>query len=225
MSESHQSKGNCAYCGHSFKKAGMTRHLKSCSKRTDQISKTDSKSKNRINIFHLMIQGAFGGDYWLHLEMSDKAKLKELDHYLRVIWLECCGHLSQFSYEKWGHKISMNSSVDRVLAPGNEIYHIYDFGDSSETKIKVVGVRKGIMHTKNPIFLMSRNDPPQYLCQACGEKATWLCIECLYDNNDGTLCDRHVQSYPHDEYGEAIEIINSPRLGMCGYVGPADPPY
>lgn len=30
---------------------------------------------------------------------------------------------------------------------------------------------------------------------------------------------------PHDDYGEPIELVNSPRLGMCGYTGPADPPY
>ena len=29
--------------------------------------------------------------------MCGSATLEELDHYLRTIWLECCGHLSQFT--------------------------------------------------------------------------------------------------------------------------------
>jgi len=33
------------------------------------------------------------------------------------------------------------------------------------------------------------------------------------------------EAHPHEEYGEPIEIVNSPRLGLCGYTGPADPPY
>ena len=27
--------------------------------------------------------------------------------------------------------------------------------------------------------------------------------------------------HPHDQYGEPIPLVNSPRLGMCGYDGPA----
>ena len=26
-------------------------------------------------------------------------------------------------------------------------------------------------------------------------------------------------------YGDPISLVNSPRLGMCGYDGPAEPPY
>ena len=225
MSYTQKSKGNCIFCDQSFDKTGMTRHLKSCIKRSQQISKKDHQSNNKIKIFHLLIQDAYQGNYWLHLEMSGDARLKELDKYLRAIWLECCNHLSQFSYERWKDKISINSIANSVFEPGLELYHIYDFGDSSETKIKVISEREGIFQTQKPIFLMARNDTPEYLCQDCSKPAKWLCIECLYNNEEGTLCDKHAKSHPHDEYGEPIEIVNSPRLGMCGYTGPSDPPY
>ncbi|WP_127011414.1 hypothetical protein ACF3DV_03465 [Chlorogloeopsis fritschii PCC 9212] len=28
-----------------------------------------------------------------------------------------------------------------------------------------------------------------------------------------------------DNYGEPIPLVNSPRLSLCGYDGPAEPPY
>ncbi|MBK6433513.1 hypothetical protein [Candidatus Amarolinea dominans] len=37
-------------------------------------------------------QDAWGAAISLHLEMRGKATLKDLDEYLRAIWLECCGH-------------------------------------------------------------------------------------------------------------------------------------
>lgn len=60
----------------------------------------------------------------------------------------------------------------------------------------------------------------------CGQQASHLCQECQFDwESPGTLCAQHAKAHPHDEYGEPIEIVNSPRLGLCGYAGPADPPY
>lgn len=226
MTEKLQSKGTCRFCRIDLNKTGMTRHLKSCNQRAAQIDQANNKKNRQENIFHLQIQDAYQGDYWLHLEMSGATKLTELDNYLRAIWLECCGHLSQFSHKKWGEEISMTLTANQVFTPGIELYHIYDFGSSSETKIKVAAERNGSFLTSKPIFLMARNEPPEYLCEECGKPATWLCIECIYEyESEGTYCDKHAESHPHDDYGEPVEIVNSPRLGVCGYTGPADPPY
>mgnify|MGYP002398251250 CR=1 FL=1 len=60
----------------------------------------------------------------------------------------------------------------------------------------------------------------------CGADAAWLCEECLIEDQIwGVLCDEHAKEHPHDNYGEPIRLVNSPRLGMCGYTGPAEPPY
>src|SRR5436190_20896411 len=37
--------------------------------------------------------------YWLYLSVPFKTNLEDLDHFLREIWLECCGHLSQFTID------------------------------------------------------------------------------------------------------------------------------
>ncbi|CAN1210013.1 hypothetical protein TUMEXPCC7403_07445 [Tumidithrix helvetica PCC 7403] len=51
------------------------------------------------------------------------------------------------------------------------------------------------------------------------------CIECqLEEDTSGLLCDRHTKNHPHDNYGEPLPLVNSPRMGMCGYDGSANPP-
>ncbi len=104
--------------------------------------------------------------------------------------------------------------------------HLYDFGTTSETDIKVVGLRDGKATTWHPIALLVRNQMPEAVCQECDQPAKWLCIECLYEENKaGHLCAEHVEDHPHENYGEPMPLLNSPRTGMCGYEGPAEPPY
>ncbi len=178
-------------------------------------------------LYHLQVRNAYISDFWLHLEMNGRATLKELDQYLRAIWLECCGHISQFSVGSWGsEKISMALKIEQVFASDVEVTHIYDFGTESETLIASTDVREGIPLTENPIYLMARNKMPETVCAECGKPSGWLCVECLIEEGEWTtLCEKHVKTHPHDNYGEPIELVNSPRLGMCGYTGPAVPPY
>ena len=208
-------------------RGGLARHLPACSERQQAIEKADRKPGTGQMLYQLQVQDAGQGNYWLHLEMRGSATLADLDHYLRAIWLECCGHLSRFSVGGWrGEEISQTRQVKQVFGPGVELTHIYDFGTSSETLVKAVGVREGKPLTSHPIALMARNDPPEAKCMNCGQPASWLCIECLYESDEGgTLCDDHVEEHPHQAYGEPMLLVNSPRVGMCGYCGPAEPPY
>jgi len=187
---------------------------------------SERKLKNET-LYHLYIQDAWRNEFWLDVEMRGSSTLKDLDSYLRSIWLECCGHMSQFSVGKErGKEIPKRWRADEVFKYGIELTHIYDFGTSSETLIKVVGVREGKPTTSRPIALMARNLMPEAECIECEQPAAWLCMECLIEEQIwGTLCDKHAQSHPHDNYGEPIRLVNSPRMGRCGYEGPAEPPY
>jgi len=227
MSRRKQSKGKCIFCGREMTKGGLSRHLSSCPKRQEAISAAGRNSGKTQQLYHLQVQDSWSPDFWLHLEMRGSATLKDLDHYLRAIWLECCGHLSQFSVGGWGgSEISKRTQIGRVFSPGVELTHIYDFGTSSETLIKAVRVREGKAISKHPIFLMARNNLPEAPCIECGKPASWLCLECLYESDEpGMLCDQHAEDHPHDDYGAPIPLVNSPRLGMCGYDGPAEPLY
>jgi len=73
---------------------------------------------------------------------------------------------------------------------------------------------------------MARNNMPEEQCIECGEPATYLCIECLIEEEEwSTLCEEHAQTHPHDSYDEPILLVNSPRMGVCGYDGPAESPF
>jgi len=207
----------------------MSRHLAACQKRQEAIQAAEQKTAKSLKeqtLFHLAVRDAWCSDYWLHLEVNGSARLQALDDYLRAIWLECCGHLSQFSIGGWrGEEIPMSRRIDQVFEPGVELEHIYDFGTSSHTMVKFVAMRQGKPLTRHPIFLMARNNPPEVTCMECGERASWLCLECVEEDKSGFLCDQHAKEHPHDEYSSLLPVVNSPRLGMCGYDGPAEPPY
>ena len=227
MARGKQSKGKCIFCGREMTKGGLTKHFSTCAQRQEAIESASSKKGTEQKLYHLQAQDAWSPYFWLHLEMKGSARLADLDHYLRAIWLECCGHLSQFSVGGWrGEEIPQSKRIDQVFKPGVELTHIYDFGTSSETLVKMVGVRQGKPLGSHPIFLMARNNPPEALCIECEQPASWLCLECTYENEEpGTLCTKHAKAHPHEEYGEPMPLVNSPRVGMCGYVGPAEAPY
>jgi hypothetical protein len=119
----------------------------------------------------------------------------------------------------------MKVKVATIFVPGLEIPCEYDFGTTSHLLIKVVAQRLGKPTTGHPIVLLARNkfEPPP--CMVCGQPATQLCSECLYDREDGRseLCDAHAKEHEHDDM--LMALVNSPRTGMCGYDGPAEPPY
>jgi hypothetical protein len=225
LSRRVQSRGTCTYCGQEYSRSGMSRHLASCTERTAAwVEKPDGSDRR---LYYLRFHDAWDGAYWLHLEVDGSATLGDLDSYLRAIWLECCGHLSEFSVgRRYGTRVAMSRRIHQVFAPDVEIVHVYDFGTESVTKIKLIASRKGKRASGHPIALMARNLPPLAICEECDGNATHLCHECqIEEDRPGLLCHDHAASHPHEDYGRPIPIVNSPRVGLCGYTGPAEPPY
>ena len=227
MPHRKQTQGKCAYCGAEKIKNQMTKHLSVCSQRQQAIATVERQTGERQALYHLRVEDASSGAYWLDLEMNGSAALKDLDKYLRAIWLECCNHLSQFSMGGWqGTEIAKRRTLDEIFEPGLELMHIYDFGTSSETVIRAIDRRQGKPTTRYPIALMARNLAPEQVCIECGQPATRFSMgELIQRNVWRTLCEEHAEEQPPDDYGEPVPLVNSPRLGMCGYSGPADPPY
>jgi hypothetical protein len=228
MTRKKQSKGTCTFCGREMSRGGLSKHLQGCGQRQEAMATAGgAKAGTEQSLYHLLVHDAYDSDFWLHLEMNGQATLNHLDQYLRAIWLECCGHMSQFSIGGWrGREIGKSRKIDSVFATGGEVTHIYDFGTSSETLIKPVGTRLGKPLTGHPIYLMGRNKPPVEECAECGAVAEFYCADCLVDLGEWIFLCRNCRStHDHDEYGGPLLLVNSPRVGMCGYTGPADPPY
>ena len=115
-------------------------------------------------------------DYWLHLEVPASAPLRDLDGYLRDLWLECCGHLSLF--EIGGRTYSMEPDllnigsratggpagvpIADVLQPGDEARHLYDMGSTTELQVHCLEHRPG--HVGGKIRLLARNASPEVAC-------------------------------------------------------------
>jgi len=231
MARSKQTRGKCAFCGRDLTGSGMTRHLQACPQRKEAILEADEGRRRYQPHYHLRVKSVEANGYWLHLEMSGTANFAALDDYLRAIWVECCGHLSRFAIGgPWSQdEVSMDATADRVFSGNDKLFYVYDFGTSTTLEIHVADRREGQSLNQYPIYLMARNDAPAIVCGVCGEPATQLCSMCGYEELDTwALCDAHAEEHfgedsDHEEY--SYLIVNSPRMGECGYSGPAEPPY
>jgi hypothetical protein len=89
--------GICNFCKSEIDKGRMTQHLKYCKQRTASIAaEVEETTEQKTQLFHLIVEGRYNPQYWMHLEVPASESLGTLDGFLRNIWLECCGHLSQF---------------------------------------------------------------------------------------------------------------------------------
>lgn len=226
MAEHLKTQGECAYCGKKSTRGGMARHLRTCAVRKERVSAAGQKPGKSRPFVHLQVQDSWTGGYWLQLEMDGSATLADLDHYLRAVWLECCGHLSQFSVgNRFGEELDFDARARDVFKPGVELTHMYDFGTTSYTLVRAADVRSGKPTTEHPVVLMARNAPPPIPCEECGARSTQLCMACAEEDGDwAPLCDAHAKEHEHG-VEDMMPPVNSPRLGMCGYGGPAEPPY
>ena len=177
--------------------------------------------------FHLLVQGRYDPEFWLHLGVPAAATLDDLDAFLRTIWLECCGHLSQFEFQDATYVSnpvvagdlggsSMKVALGSLLRPGLLFYHQYDFGSPTDLSLTVVGERP-LPRARKPIQLLARNEAPAIRCSVCGALATQVCGECLYEGS-WWLCEGCAGEH---ECGEEalLPVVNSPGVGTCGYVG------
>lgn len=228
MTKRKQPEGKCYFCGEIMTRRKLFNHLEKCAERRSAIEKAEKSRRDTEKLFHLRAKFPYGTEFWLDLEMVGSATLKDLDYYLREIWLECCGHLSEFSARDFfTGEISMKKKIADVFGKEPALFHSYDFGSTTETIIEKIAVREGKPLTKNPVFLMSRNILGEEKCIECDRPAGYLCAGCLYEDQIfGTLCEEHADDHPHsDNWGEPLPLVNSPRVGVCGYEGPAEPPY
>lgn len=222
------SRGTCQLCGHQANRAAMVRHARVCAPAHDPAH------GERGAMFQLSVQGRHHPRYWLALEMKARGKLRDLDNFLRNIWLECCGHLSAFEIRGIRHTVdygtndlwfddrhrerSMNMPVSEVFdRVGLEIGYEYDFGSTTELRLRIAGVREG-NSGRRLVSLLARNDPPVWPCTVCHQPATLVCPFCMYEG-EPFYCQTHAPQHKCDDDEAWLPVVNSPRMGVCGYTG------
>jgi hypothetical protein len=114
------STGQCNLCGSTLSKSGMTRHLQACLRRASVEKSPQERSKKKARAFHIVTEGRYEPDYWMHLMIPATATLEDLDMFLRQTWLECCGHLSAFSIEGKSYSSSAHQEGGMYFDPDEE---------------------------------------------------------------------------------------------------------
>ena len=213
-----KSEGKCVYCQKLYSKAGMSRHLATHLKELDG---------QKGQAFHIRVTAA---EMFLHLLIDGAQPLQGLDNFLRAIWLECCGHMSSFEvkgrgyYNDWDATEfgeSKSQKVSKIFKKGVKLNYQYDFGSTTQLDIEVVGEYK--IPVKEGIQLLTRNEPLKILCHVCEkEPAVEICSVCMY-HEASFFCERCAKKHAKkcddfDDYA-ALEVLNSPRMGVCAYEG------
>ena len=219
--------GRCAACSEITTAKGMRAHI---------LGHFAGKPDKSACLVRVTNAGAI--THWIYVRVGKKAKLNDLDGLLRSTWVECCGHLSSFgagdvSYDYEtdnmlgdGESKSMNVNAIKALARHNSLSYEYDFGTTTDLVVKLVGACSGAGMRGN-VELAARNVDISYDCSGCGKKgaATQICTSCVWADRECLLCDKCVDKHEHGEDEDPVDetsflpVVNSPRMGMCGYTG------
>ena len=222
MQEKIKSEGKCLFCGKTFAKSGINRHLATHLK---EKSKTGKSGKSFL--VKVETKKKWGKTpYFLSLWIDGEATMDSFDKFLRDIWLECCGHTSAFRDTKnnrsfaeefnmmeesddmpdngdeeeydWltggcDDDIPMENKVRDVFYEGLELDYEYDFG--STTALTIAVLYQYPVKADKKIVLLSRNEPLQIVCAICGKKpATQICTVCMYDGM-AEFCDKCAEKH------------------------------
>jgi hypothetical protein len=206
--------GNCYLCGEELSYLKMKNHM---------LKHHCNEGKEKCSL--LKIQGDEFPEYWLLLDMPMSKPLQVLDAFLRKIWLECCHHMSGF-YESKYLEIDPSEPMSNFLV-GSTIGYEYDFG--STTYLTITVVKETLREKqKEPIRLLARNVPPVSTCTTCGAPAVYFCQGCEYSIDNPMYCEscakEHEKKEQHEEHSISLmlPVLNSPRMGVCGYCGERD---
>lgn len=249
MTQKIKSEGKCLYCGKTFVKAGINRHLQ-----THLKQKALENPNGKSFLVKVETDPYYGASpYFLSLWIDEKAKFDDIDEFLREIWLECCGHMSAFrnpknrpvgggmwsffeaqdlleqgkikQYEKLMEEtvgeIPKSKKAGDVLEKGLKLEYEYDFG--STTKLQLTTIEEYPCKADKKIVLLSRNEPLGWLCEMCKKApATQICTAHGWDE-DSMFCDKcgkkHAKVCGDFEDYAAMPVVNSPRMGVCAYEG------
>ena len=88
--------GTCALCGDSVNDITASGHLIECIAQQNLPASSETDPSGYDQSLHLSVHDG-SGLYWMELAVWADTTLRQLDEFLRGMWLECCGHLSEFT--------------------------------------------------------------------------------------------------------------------------------
>ncbi len=223
-------KCKCYYCNEELSERTVKRHVKGCKVRKQKIEEDMASSKKTKSQYILSIVPQYGSkEYCLYIAIDIDLTLKNLDSFLRDIWLECCGHLSSFiigdvnydsEVEVYSDFFSQGETMDfklrQVISVGDKFRYDYDFGSTTTLKLEVIDEYLiGEKHSE--IEILARNEEIQNFCANCNKKAEYFDYE-----EEKFFCEGCIDEDTDTDMVYVPEYTNSPRDGVCGYEGDRD---
>ena len=243
------SAGACQLCRRTFRKSGMTSHLRRC--RPGHAAATAATPA--VPGIHLVVEDVVRPEYWLHLAVAATATLQDLDTALRRIWLECCYHLSGFrfgsacyDYDPFGAYFAPADALGDADLP-NRIAAILDVMGRVEPDEMNVAVGEVAppgarfrhdydFSTPTELSLRSAAEIEVAILDGSGgvmllarnDAPSFKCVFCdqpaayvTPGPEDGIAMTAGIcdRCYPNVDPDWLLPIINSPRSGVCGYDG------
>ena len=221
--------GTCQLCGGDIARARAALHVAECAPSHDVSSGASQQ------LVQLRATSPGRRQYWIDFEAKADARLDAIDAFLRRVWLECCGHLSVFriggvDYFSRGYDFSfgrdfatgvlersMNTKLRDALC-GDLVEYEYDFGSTTELQLELTGERSGRIG-RPAVRLLARNSAPVFPCATCGAPATLICSYCIHEGTSAFTCQEHLGQHSCGEEEAFLPVANSPRMGICAYVG------
>ncbi len=200
--------GTCFLCNQEIEHRSAVKHLHTCLEGT--VSENNTKEK--VFLFKVSEKSPNEKLFWLYVEINGSAKLEELDSFLRETWLECCGHMSEFTInnEHYTSDEEMDKVIFRLFEVETQFGYAYDFGSTTKLEGKIVSVRPGIL--QQGIRLIARNNLSEsILCIVCDKEPSVICSACCE-----IFCDKCKNKQENCEGEEfMLPVVNSPRMGVC----------
>lgn len=244
-----QSAGECRLCGQTFEKRQMSRHLKSCWAK--RIAKAPAKPRGKW--LHLVAEGEYSSEYWLHFQAPGKSTFGNLDRVLRYIWLECCGHMSEFRFPekkmprggedvldilraRVGALSMMMMDDDDDGSDGDELMDTtlgdkltpgmtfsHEYDFGSTTKLKLRVAGEFNQPAIEGKIKVLARNAPPAVLCSVCKKPASQICTQCYYSGEAELCDACASKHKCGE-DMLLPLVNSPRTGVCGYSGPSVEP-
>ena len=186
--------GTCYICHQTLPGNRIHRHLLHCiESRTGLKPSQDPRRRDRRRTAqktaHLSVR-ARERPHWMELGVRCDATLRDLDWFLRAVWMECCGHVSDFmigyyiysemvprSGDPWRHT---GKTVNAAIPPLARFEYEHDYGSPTKLDLEHCAVFGELVQAVSPaqpwhggkIVILARNNPLQ-VCLRCGRPAHW----------------------------------------------------
>lgn len=249
MTDKPKSEGVCVFCGKTLAKAGINRHLKTHLDQKQEVNKTGKSFLIKVesnpryggwpHFLSLWVDGettikktdGFLRDIWLdccgHLSAFRNPDARKygggLWDFFEAEELLQQGKIKEYErlMEDTAGEVPMSRKAKAVFYKDLKLEYTYDFGSS--TYLLVTTLAEFTFKADKPLVLLSRNEPLEILCETCKKApATQICSIHNWDE-DYLFCDKcakiHKKECPDFSDYAAMPVINSPRMGVCGYTG------